>query len=491
MMTSSSDLAPTVESKPPQRARARTWVFAVMVVVLVLAAIGYVAWARLRDKPQPGGDGAAIAPGAPAVLFQNMARTGRGRLAVAALADPDSTRRLADLNCDRVHYAGGQGLCLAYGSQFPPKAHATIFGPDLRVTTKLPLDGLPSRARVSPDGRYGATTSFVTGHSYSEGAFSTSTILIDMARGTRIANLEQFTVIRNGRPYTAPDINFWGVTFAQDGNRFYATLSTGGQTYLVHGDIAARHVVVGRENVECPSLSPDGTRLGYKKRVNQGGLSPRWRFHVLDLATGQDTPLAEARSIDDQLEWLDDDTVLYGDPESSNAVMSVPADGTGQPRRFISQAQSPTVLRTSLPDPTVTDLVAGPRIRQANLGVTIAAPPAANPGEPGVYAINVTNHGPRPATLVFVEAQVSGAARIASAEGHLAPGISGYGCTVDPDEARARCDLARVPVDVTWTMTVRLTLTGPGAVEVKALVTGAESDPVNEDDTAIARTTSR
>ena len=48
------------------------------------------------------------------------------------------------------------------------------------------------------------------------------------------------------------------------------------------------------ENVECPSLSPDETRIGYKKAV--GHDPPVWRFHVLDLATGRETPLAEQRA---------------------------------------------------------------------------------------------------------------------------------------------------------------------------------------------------
>ena len=108
-----------------------------------------------------------------------------------------------------------------------------------------------------------------------------------MASGTALANLEDFTILRDGQPVTAPDVNFWGVTFAADSNRFFATLATGGHTYLVEGDLAARRVVVGRDNVECPSLSPDGTRIGFKKRMDDGSGSPVWRFHVLDLRTGR------------------------------------------------------------------------------------------------------------------------------------------------------------------------------------------------------------
>ena len=72
--------------------------------------------------------------------------------------------------------------------------------------------------------------------------------------------------------------------------------------------MSTRTARVIHDNVECPSLSPDGTRIGYKKLVGSDGT---WRFHVLDLATGADVALAETRSVDDQLEWLDDHNLLY------------------------------------------------------------------------------------------------------------------------------------------------------------------------------------
>jgi hypothetical protein len=212
---------------------------------------------------------------------------------------------------------------------------------DGRVRHELPLSGVPSRARVSPDGRYGATTTFVTGHSYAEpGAFSTQTLLIDMRAGKAIADLESFTVSRAGRVVDAADVQFWGVTFARDGDRFYATMATGGRTHLIAGRVSTRTARVIHDNVECPSLSPDGKRIGYKKLI--GIKQKTWRFHVLDLTTGHETPLAETRSIDDQLEWLDAGHVLYG---RGDEIWTVPADGTGTPRRFLARADSPAVIR--------------------------------------------------------------------------------------------------------------------------------------------------
>ena len=84
------------------------------------------------------------------------------------------------------------------------------------------------------------------------------------------------------------DFNFWGVTFsAEDSNRFYATVRSAGKTYLLEGDVGERTMTVLRENVECPSLSPDGTRIAFKKLTD--GLIGQWRLHVLDLATMEQT----------------------------------------------------------------------------------------------------------------------------------------------------------------------------------------------------------
>ena len=76
-----------------------------------------------------------------------------------------------------------------------------------------------------------------------------------------------------------------------------------------------------RDGVECPSLSPDGKRIAFKSRI---GEESRWRLRVLDVATLADHAVAETRSIDDQAEWLDDETLVYSDGDN---VYTVPADG--------------------------------------------------------------------------------------------------------------------------------------------------------------------
>jgi hypothetical protein len=309
-----------------------------------------MAFAMLRDGPATGeasappssdraGTGAPLDE-APRLVFQHVARDANyARVGLQGLHRPQAPRAFEALTCDRVYFAGGRGLCLISDQDVLNTSYkAKIFGPDFEVRHEVRLGGIPSRARVSPDGRYGATTVFVSGHSYSNSGFSTETVLVDLGSGRKLANLEDFEVMRDGERIESPDFNFWGVTFARDGNTFFATLATRGKTFLVEGDIRAGRVRVLRQNVECPSLSPDGTRIAYKKLV---GESPQWRLHVLDLTTMEDTPLAESYPVDDQAEWLDDGRVLYGRDAD---VWVVPADGSGRARKFLSGALSPAVV---------------------------------------------------------------------------------------------------------------------------------------------------
>jgi hypothetical protein len=160
----------------------------------------------------------------------------------------------------------------------PPFAMFT-FDASLTPSARRALSGVPSRARVSPDGRRAALTVFESGHSYADGGFSTRTTIHDAASGHILADLEQFAVTRNGEPFKAVDFNFCGVTFAADGNRFFATLQSAAVMYLVEGDVEARTARVVRTGVECPSLSPDGRRLAFKKRV-RGSATVFWNVAV-------------------------------------------------------------------------------------------------------------------------------------------------------------------------------------------------------------------
>jgi hypothetical protein len=324
--------------------RRRTQAFLAVIAVCVLVGTVYVAFAIARgsetDDVVSGNARAAsksLDEGGTTIVFQHIARDDDyAHVAVAHRSGP--SRVASPLVCERVHFAAGRGLCLLpRRSVLGNKFSATIFDGDFDVRGRVDLNGINSRARVSRDGKYGATTGFVVGHSYAADDFSTETTIIDMASGRKLANIEDFTVMRDGKQIKEIDFNFWGVTFARDSNRFYATLGTRGKTYLVEGDIRARRMRVLHAGVECPSLSPDETRVAFKKKTTER----EWRLHVLDLATMKETPMAETESVDDQVEWLDDSRILYG---RDGAVWVVNADGSGKPSVFLPNALSPAVI---------------------------------------------------------------------------------------------------------------------------------------------------
>ncbi len=492
----------------PSRAIARRWLFALLTVTCVAVAVGYVTWTVVRDRASgrsavsgpvatsAAGANIALVPGGTGtVLFQN-AVPGEywARVGLVPLGGPESPRSMLPLGCLRIHFAAERGLCLAEdgggfatdGELFSTHA-AYIFGPDFQVRHQLALSGIPSRARVSPDGRYGAITVFVSGHSYAEGGFSTETTLIDLVRGDKIVTLEEFAVTRDGKRFESIDFNFWGVTFASDSNRFYATLGTGGQTYLVEGDVGARQLRVLRENLECPSLSPDNTRIAFKKRVGDELGSVQWQFHVLDLATMTETPLAESRSIDDQIEWLDDERLLYGD---GTDLWVVSANGTGQPRRFMSKAASPAVVRTaSLPPPGVADAAVDTlTLPSTDLALAVSVPPnPARVGENITYTVTVTNRGPVDATDLVVEQSLPKGVSFGSASTlQLASG--GWGCS-HPDESHVMCDTSVLRSGESWTLGFTVRPTAVGTVGTQVSIYAMEPDLRPEDNSTTTEIT--
>lgn len=470
---------------PPERRRA---LFALLVIACVGVAVAYAA--RAVQRTRASRDAATRADTAAAralehtstVMFRNeVPGTGWAQVALVPVAAPGGSRAIVPLSCRRLYFAGGRGLCVGEDRGFGLGSEVSVFGPDFKIQHTFSLIGLPSRARVSPDGRYGATTVFVAGHSYSSGEFSTETTIFDLVNGKRLGTLEDFSVFRDSQPFKSVDFNFWGVTFAADGNRFYATLKTKGQTYLVEGDLAARQMRVLRMNVECPSLSPDGTRLAFKKRTGGTLGTVIWRFHVLDLRTMVETPLAEARSIDDQIEWLDDRNVLYGlQPD----IWTVPADGSGEPRRYLSRGVSPVVIRagegeTNAPRPSTTRRITLPA---ADLGVTMSvAATAVAVGDDIPYTLVVTNHGPAGANQVAMDILLSDRVVVTS----YAPANPGpYGCFVQ--RGYLSCTVDRLEPQQSWTLQLVLKAKRAGVLRHRVRVSTAQPDPVARNNSATA-----
>ena len=306
--------------------------------------------AAVRSKPEVK----------PALLYfeTNALGANYGKLSVAPLNDLEQRQYATDLLCDRVHFSGGSGVCLHADRGLFTTYYAIGFNDQMRRQWSIKLNGLPSRVRMSPSGRLAAITVFLVGQSYASLNFATQTSILLAATGQAVVdNLEDFSVTRDGVAFKAKDFNFWGVTFAQDENSFYATLWSAGNTYLVEADLTKRTAKVIHSGVECPSLSPDNTRIAFKKREDGGlveGGRIGWRLTVLNLKTGTETPLGENRSVDDQVEWLDNDRILYALSESETGASAItdiwvlPATASGAPQVLLKGGFSPAVARGNL-----------------------------------------------------------------------------------------------------------------------------------------------
>jgi hypothetical protein len=334
--------------------RTRLAALATICIVTTAAATAYVIKSR-HDRKNAEAHAAPVAQaalvsveGRPRIVFRNTAPgASYGTVAMVPLDDPAGPRALTQTPCERVYAIPQDVLCLSSDRGFITTYGAHILDDNMQQKQTLSMVGVPSRARLSRDGKYAATTSFTSSDSYGSYAFSTRTVITAVG-GQTIGSLEDFTLIHDGETIAPVDRNYWGVTFAADDDTFYATVEWSHHTWLVRGSISQRRLETLHEDAECPSLSPDGKNIVYKQR---GDLPlGSWRLVDYNLASGTVTPLAETRSVDDQVEWLDDAHVLYGLPRHGTEpevddVWMVPISGGGKPRLVIPEAASPAVIR--------------------------------------------------------------------------------------------------------------------------------------------------
>ena len=340
----------------PAGSRAR-WGILLVITALVIAAAGAyatTAFGRFQESRMAAStarvaSGAAVLTKA-SVLFRNTAPgQGYGTIGTVPLSDPAGERSLVAVACDRVYGTLENIVCLKTNRGIVTNFEAVVLNAEWQQTKSWALPGIPSRTRMNPDGSLLATTVFVSGHSYGTAGFSTETSIRAAQGDGGTGNLEDFSLMVNGNRVTASDRNIWGVTFAPgQSDTFYATAASSGRIWLVEGSISARTLTAIQDGVECPSLSPDGTRIAYKKNIGTT-LAPHWRVAVMDLATGKETVLSERRSVDDQIEWLDDQTLLYGlareGTAGDNDIWQINTDPESRSSVYIEHAWSPSVLR--------------------------------------------------------------------------------------------------------------------------------------------------
>jgi hypothetical protein len=194
--------------------RSRSVAFAVLAGICVVAAIvsGAIAVVGNKKTVEKGNKAVAaarpnaeriIGGGQPFVAFRTLDRANPanyGRFAVAPLtAEGPGKAVLAGPVCERVTFRASRGMCLA-------RAGATTFpaiqlDADMKEVHRYTIAGVPSRTRISPDGRYAGITAFLTGHSYAQpGQFSTAATIIDLKAGKVVGDLEKdFKVFKDGK----------------------------------------------------------------------------------------------------------------------------------------------------------------------------------------------------------------------------------------------------------------------------------------------------
>ncbi|MFD8478630.1 hypothetical protein [Kitasatospora sp. NPDC059673] len=323
-------------------AGARLVVLVVVVVTMLGSALGFALHTCHRDGPhQIVPADATFTLDEPGLYYRDAAS---GRIARAAhtVGDPAA---VGGPSCERFYAAGNRALCLRTRPGRPAGTEAVVYDRHFHRLQTLALPGLPNRARVSPSGQVLSWTTLTRG-THATAGYSTRTSILDLRSGSLVRAVENIPLTVDGVPSHATDLNYWSVNFAADDNRFYATVSADGHTHLVEGDLKAWSAHTLRENVECPSLSPDGTQIAFRKRVSADPADP-WRLYVLDLADLRDHPVAETRAVNDQAAWLDARTLGYALPAKeghATDLWSVPADGSGRPHLLATGASSPVAI---------------------------------------------------------------------------------------------------------------------------------------------------
>jgi hypothetical protein len=276
--------------------------------------------------------------------------------------DPTTLRPISrtptEIGCSRVH-ATSDGKVFCFTRVIPGKPNyfspptGYIYSRNFTLETSYPKGlGSVSRARISKDGKFTASTAFTTGHSYlgvGGTTFSTATFIGTASDAKSPENIQRWPVLNKGLEIKSTDLNLWGVTFdPANSDRFLVTAYFDTKPYLAEGSVQNRKINVLKEAVECPSFSPNGKRIAFKKRT---GIA-KWSPAVMDLATMKETIFDLPDSVDDQIEWLNDDTLIYEvvntplvGPSAVNLMTLNLRDAKPQQRLWLTDARSPTVVR--------------------------------------------------------------------------------------------------------------------------------------------------
>jgi hypothetical protein len=237
---------------------------------------------------------------------------------------PVARATVPNMACLRLHGAkNGDLICSstkiknATGGFDFSLLNSTWYSADLKKTLVFPMDKSNrnySRTRISADGTAMAWTNFNTDAGYEdigmEEQLFTSTYVGRVINNTPVSsNLRQWSLFKDGTKISNENLNYWGVTYhPKNSQTFLVTVSFKGIHYLAQGDMVTQQIKILHPNVECPSYSPDGQLIAFKKRKD----ATTWSPAILELRTFKEIVFNQLNeSVDDQIDWLDANTLIY------------------------------------------------------------------------------------------------------------------------------------------------------------------------------------
>jgi len=154
---------------------------ATAVVVAVSVAAFVVARGQFQEQssaqPTSTAAGSAVLS-VPHITFRNATISAEyGTLAAVTLADPKGPRAFFGISCERQTSNRNGGVCVRADRGVVTSYELLTLDANLKEIGATPLNGTPSRVRMSADASLVATTTFVTGHSYADTAFVTEAII--------------------------------------------------------------------------------------------------------------------------------------------------------------------------------------------------------------------------------------------------------------------------------------------------------------------------